>query len=78
MFGVPLWFEFVLYKHGPYSFALTDELMRMRADRLLEWVPKRPYGASFRLTDQSYIIMGKFARTVGRLNRPFAVLNLVL
>lgn len=74
MFRVPLGFEFVLYKHGPYSFALTDELMRMRADRLLEWVPKRPYGASFRLNDQSNMIIGKFTKTVGRYQEQVSIL----
>ena len=74
MFKVPLGFEFVLYKHGPYSFALTDELMRMRADRLLEWVPKRPYGASFRLNDQSNIIIEKFTKTVGRYQEKVNIL----
>ncbi|MCL6557372.1 MAG: hypothetical protein K6U74_00970, partial [Firmicutes bacterium] len=26
MLGVPLGFEFILYKHGPFSFDLRDEL----------------------------------------------------
>lgn len=34
---VPLGFDFILYKHGPFSFELKDELTEMRADFLLGW-----------------------------------------
>lgn len=37
LLGVPLNFEFILYKHGPYSFDLGDEVTAMRADSLLEY-----------------------------------------
>jgi uncharacterized protein YwgA len=33
----PLGFNFILYKHGPYSFDLTDELASMRAFGYLNW-----------------------------------------
>jgi len=33
---VPTDFDFILYKHGPFSFDLRDELTSMRADQLLE------------------------------------------
>ena len=36
MFGVPLDVDFVLYKHGPYSFDLTDDLARFKADGILQ------------------------------------------
>ena len=36
--------EFILYKHGPYSFDLSEELGRLRADNLLEVVPQHRYG----------------------------------
>jgi hypothetical protein len=36
--------EFILYKHGPYSFDLNEELGRLRADNLLEVLPQFPYG----------------------------------
>ena len=35
MLGVPLGFEFILYKHGPFSFDLRDELTAMCADAFL-------------------------------------------
>jgi len=36
--------EFILYKPGPYSFELSEELGRLRADNLLEVAPQYPYG----------------------------------
>lgn len=47
LMDVPLGFDFILYKHGPYSFDLRDELTSMRADMLLELQPQPyPYGPS--------------------------------
>lgn len=43
---VPMRFEFILYKHGPYSFDLSDEITAMRADMLVELKFQRPYGPS--------------------------------
>lgn len=36
--------DFILYKHGPYSFDLSEELGRLRADDLIKVVPQNPYG----------------------------------
>lgn len=49
MLHVPTEYEFVLYKHGPYSFDLHDDLGRMRAHLILDIEPHPPYGASFGL-----------------------------
>jgi hypothetical protein len=47
MVGVPTGFEFILYKHGPFSFDLRDELTAMRADRMVELKFLHPsYGPS--------------------------------
>jgi hypothetical protein len=46
LFEVPLGFEFVLYKHGPFSFDLRDELTFMRAQGFLQLEPQYPYGPS--------------------------------
>jgi hypothetical protein len=43
---VPMGFEFILYKHGPHSFDLNDELTAMRADMLVELKSQQPYGPS--------------------------------
>lgn len=47
MAGVPTGFEFILYKHGPFSFDLRDELTAMRADRMVDLKFVHPsYGPS--------------------------------
>ena len=43
---VPLSFDFILYKHGPFSFDLRDELTGLRADGLIRLEPQWPYGPS--------------------------------
>lgn len=44
---VPVGFNFILYKHGPFSFELRDELTAMRADGFLEFQTRPyPYGPS--------------------------------
>ena len=49
MLKVPLGYQFVLYKHGPYSFDLRNELAAMRARLYLEVEPRSGYGPSFTL-----------------------------
>lgn len=45
MAAVPIGYEFVLYKHGPFSFELKDEISAMVGDDTLKVVPQRfPYG----------------------------------
>jgi len=47
MVGVPTGFEFILYKHGPFSFDLRDELAAMRADGFVSLRVQDPfYGPS--------------------------------
>jgi hypothetical protein len=47
--GVPIEFRFILYKHGPFSFDLRDEIGWLRSNRLLEWeVRSNVYGPSLR------------------------------
>jgi uncharacterized protein YwgA len=40
--GVPLELEYCLYKHGPFSFDLSDELTSLRADKIFDQ-EKQPY-----------------------------------
>ena len=47
MLRVPMDYEFVLYKHGAYSFELRSDLASMRADLQLDVEPRYPYGPSF-------------------------------
>jgi len=61
---VPLGFTFVLYKHGPFSFDLRDELTSMVADGFLELRAQWPYGPSLYPTDISEELRRSFPRTL--------------
>ncbi len=57
LLGVPTGFNFIFYKHGPFSFDLRDELTASRADGLLELEPREfPYGPRLAVTKRSSII----------------------
>src|SRR5215831_16503577 len=44
-------YKFVLYKHGPYSFDLRDELTAMKASGIIEFAfPQQGYGPSVKPT----------------------------
>ena len=45
--GAPFSYSFILYKHGPYSFDLHNDMGQMMADRILTLEPRYPYGPSF-------------------------------
>src|SRR5690348_16225016 len=52
LLGVPLGFDFILYKHGPFSFDVRDALSMMRADELVSIeVQPYPYGPRLASTD---------------------------
>ena len=44
--AVPLGVDFILYKHGPFSFDLRDEITEMRANGFADLQPQPPYGPS--------------------------------
>lgn len=63
LLGVPLQFDFVLYKHGPYSFALADELAAMRADGTLRMVAQAyPYGPSLLAGGNAGLLKSTYGR----------------
>lgn len=61
---VPLNFDFILYKHGPFSFELRDELTNMRAQGFLQLEPQYPYGPSLVAGIKSELLKTVFRRTV--------------
>lgn len=70
LYGVPLEFSFVLYRHGPFSFDLRDELTAMRADRLLNLEPQPiPYGPKMATTACADQIRRRFYQTLGDYDR---------
>lgn len=70
MAGVPLEFEFILYKHGPFSFDLSDEITAMRADNLLRLYPQPYfYGPSILGGEGSKTLKDRFPRTLKDYSR---------
>jgi hypothetical protein len=64
---VPFEFDFILYKHGPFSFELRDELSTLWADGLLEREPQPPpFGPRFLVTDRGRELEHRFQRTMRR------------
>jgi hypothetical protein len=67
LLGVPFDFEFILYKHGPFSFELRDELDDMRANGLLTRVPQGPkYGPRLLVSERGDTFEQRFAKTMER------------
>src|SRR4051812_23578213 len=55
-------YKFVIYKHGPYSFELNNELAAMRSSSILEFqFPREGYGPS--------IVSTKFGDRVLEVNK---------
>jgi uncharacterized protein YwgA len=65
--GVPLGLGHVLYKYGPYSAELSDELVVMRADGLLESLSVRGYGPRLLTTEAAKTqLYARWPRTLRR------------
>lgn len=65
---VPLGFRFILYKHGPFSFDLRDDLTSLRADGLVTLEPRWGYGPRLATTEQSRYIQGLYPITLQQYN----------
>ena len=63
---LPLELEFVLYRHGPYSFDLRDELTGLRADGLVRLEPQGRWGPHFVPTEHSAYIQRLYPNTLRR------------
>lgn len=57
VFSVKTEFNYVLYKHGPYSFNLHDTLNDLMAYQLVEAEQRPPYGPRLKVTDQGRSFM---------------------
>lgn len=62
--GAQLGLKFVLYKHGPFSFDLREELGEMRGNLLIELESHPPYGPSVVATESGRRLLDSFASTV--------------
>ena len=59
---VPVGYDFVLYKHGPYSFDLHDELIEMKAYGLLVTEPRSPYGPTLKPGERANALLERRQR----------------
>lgn len=60
-------FDFVLYKHGPFSFDLRDSLLEATADGLIENVLRQPsYGPTLAVTADGREFLHRFPKTLER------------
>ncbi len=70
---VPLALDFILYKHGPYSFDLSDELGAMRANAFLALELKLyPYGPSIVPGSADAPVKRLYAKTIARYSLEIA------
>jgi len=70
LFDIPLGFRYIMYKHGPYSFDLSDEMNSMRADGFVALQPQTyPYGPMYELEDGSKLLSEKFSKTISKNDR---------
>ena len=66
LFDPPLDYDYVIYKHGPYSFDLHDELTAMRASTLVGLEPNPPYGPRFKPGPLAQSVEARFSRMRSR------------
>ncbi len=59
LLGLPTHFRYILYKHGPYSFELSEQLQTLISDELVSVQPRPPYGPSLSITDAAKPLSAK-------------------
>jgi uncharacterized protein YwgA len=65
--GADLGYDFVLYKHGPFSFDLHDDLGELVADGLILYQPQSPpYGPRIAVTDAAESVREIYPKTLAR------------
>lgn len=65
--GVPLGYNFMLYRHGPFAFDLRNDLLALRADGVLNIEPQpEPYGPSIVTTSRTQLLEDHYPKTLAR------------
>ena len=65
--GVPLDYDFVLYKYGPYSFDLTAEITAMQANDILSLqLQAYPYGPTYVPGSASRLLRASYGHVAAR------------
>jgi len=63
LLAVPFGLDFVIYRHGPYSFELADDLAAMRGEEFLRLVPRvQGYGATLLPGDRNELLWKSYAQ----------------
>lgn len=63
---IPLGFNFIFYKHGPFSFDLNDQLTALRGNGLVELRSHEPYGPHLHTSASADEYLGLFPKTIAR------------
>lgn len=67
LLDVPFEFQFILYKHGPFSFDLRDELTSLQADQIIALEPQPiPYGPKLSATAGGVELAHRFPKTAAQ------------
>ena len=66
---VPVSYDFILYKHGPFSFELRDDLTAMRSDGLFDLLPQWPYGPTLIPTQKSKKLRQQYSKTLRKYEK---------
>src|ERR1700722_11964388 len=61
---VPLGFNYIFYKHGPFSFELNDQLTALRGNSLVELRSHPPYGPHLHTSADASQYIGRFPKTI--------------
>ncbi len=69
LLAIDLNLDFILYKHGPYSFDLNEQLKIMQAESLLSLEPMSPYGPSFRLGDMAGFLLKTYEHSINKIDK---------
>lgn len=70
LLNVPLDFNFILYKHGPFSFDLRDELTALRANEMIKLEPQAlPYGPRINSTKMGKKIQNNYPKTIKKYKK---------
>ncbi len=77
MRGVPLDFEFVLYRYGPYSFELQDEIEYIRGSGFLKWFfhDSPGYATGLETTEASRNIRDKLPKLMDKYEDDLAFVS---
>lgn len=65
LLNVPLKYEFVIYKYGPFSFEFSYLIADIHGGGLIELVPQRGYRPKIRVTDRGHEFYHSFGQDMG-------------